>query len=284
MNPIYAPNPDAKVYQLDNGMQVRLGAILDPATMQHPRLHFGDFLYQESVAPPDDVDYGAKAQAALAKIYGNDRYGDCVMAGKGHMFGVWTGNETGTPVIATDDEILAQYHGICGPGDNGCDPTAVADYILAHGFTMAGKVHHIDGYVGVDNTNKTEVMVAIYLLGALDVSLNLPSSWPNSPVWDVTSDGIEGGHCIPAIAYAAKDGVTIATWGGTRLMTWAAFLSTDYIVTCLGMLSPDWYSVGNKSPIGINRQALDAAMAALKANTLPVIPPAVIPWNWDEVA
>src|SRR5438477_2533220 len=47
---------------------------------------------------PDKVDWSAKAMPAIKRVYLNDQYGDCVIAGKYHQVGIWTGNSSGTPV------------------------------------------------------------------------------------------------------------------------------------------------------------------------------------------
>jgi hypothetical protein len=33
---------------------------------------------------------------SIKRVYGNDRLGDCVIAGKYHAVGVWSGSKTGT--------------------------------------------------------------------------------------------------------------------------------------------------------------------------------------------
>src|ERR1019366_8102246 len=83
-----------------------------------------DAYYNSQAAPllPDSVDWFAKSMAAIARIYLNDTKGACVIASAFHELGLWTGNETGVPVEATDAEVAATY-AIWNPGrqDNGCD-------------------------------------------------------------------------------------------------------------------------------------------------------------------
>ncbi len=75
-------------------------------------LRFGAYFDPSKAAPPPaTVDYAAKATAAIEKMYLNDEYGDCVIAGKYHAEGVWSGNEIGSPGIAlgTDQEVLSAF-------------------------------------------------------------------------------------------------------------------------------------------------------------------------------
>src|SRR5215831_2048111 len=70
-------------------------------------------------AIPLSCDYATKAMSALSRMYMNDQYGCCVIAGKAHTVGTWTGNDTPSAVQATDDEIYRTYQSICRPGDHG---------------------------------------------------------------------------------------------------------------------------------------------------------------------
>jgi len=161
--------------------------------------------------------------------------------------------------------------------------TDVLDYMKSHGLIIGGKPHKIDGYVAVDWTNKLEVQVALYVFGSLTIAVNLPGGWESSPVWDVTNSGIIGGHDISVAAYN-EQGATILTWGGTRLMTWPAFVSKQYIVECYAPLSPDWYGNDNLAPMGIDAATLKADLDKLGGGTIPDIAPVVGPWNWNTFA
>lgn len=248
--------------------------------------------------PPPAVDYSAKAMASLSKVYLNDQFGDCVIAGKHHQIGVWTGNDSpdGT-ALATDQEVYQQYQSICGPGDNGCVITHVLDVFQQRGLTASGKVHTIDGYVAIDWTNKLEVQVAIFLFGALTIGINLPSAWANaaSPgaIWDVTRSGIVGGHDVTIVGYNST-GVQISTWGMVLTITWQAFLQRTWVEECYALLSPDWYGSDKLAPCGVAADKLAADLAALKQGQIPdpgpgptpvvppspPVPPTPVPSTW----
>lgn len=114
------------------------------------RLRLGAYLKPGYAVPPLPIDYYTKAMPSIARMYLNDTYGDCVIASAYHQVGVWTGNESGTPVVGTDNEVQSMYHTICGPGDNGCVIEDVLKYARDRGLPFNGVVHKIDGYVEVD--------------------------------------------------------------------------------------------------------------------------------------
>jgi hypothetical protein len=257
---------------LPNGKVVKLGRIRPKARPNALRL--APYL-KGATPPPPSVDYSVKAMASISQMYLNDQYGDCVIAGKGHAVGVWTANESGTAIVGTDTEIYNDYETICGRGDNGCDISAVLDYMKATGLTLAGKQYKIDGYVSVDWTNQVEVQTALYIFGTLTIGINLPNAWAQSPdngIWDVTNTRIVGGHDVTCVGYNAT-GVVIATWGSLRTITWAAFTSKQWIDECYAMLSPDWYAADHVAPSGIDVITLTDDLAKLGAGTIPPIDP-----------
>lgn len=189
-----------------------------------------------------DCDYTTQAGEALGQIYGNDIYGDCVIACAGHLFGVLKENAEGNRSIFSDGEIINQYSKCCGfvPGepwtDEGCDVQAVLNDILQHGFKGHRKVgeekikvdHHIAGWLAVDGSNKEEVRQAVWLFENLIFGVCLPDAWitpfPSSSgfTWGVAGPADpENGHCFLGCSTNSV-GVGIATWGMTGLVTYKA--------------------------------------------------------------
>ena len=237
-------------------------------------LRFADYFNPTQATPPAVVDYAAKAAASLRKMYLNDTYGDCVIAGKYHAEGVWSANESGpaATVVGTDQEVYSAYQTICGPGDNGCVITDVLDAFRDRGLTFNGVAKKIDGYVGLDWTNKLEVQVALDLFGAVCVGINLPRDWTTSDVWDATTSPIIGGHDVTAVGYDAG-GVQVASWGRVYTITWDAFLARTWVEEAYAMLAPDWYAAGKLAPSGVDAAALRDDLAKLAAGTIPPLDP-----------
>lgn len=285
--------PTAAAYVASLSKFMPLGRIRPKAPPQVLRL--ASYLQDFRGVPPASVDFSAKALNALSRMYLNDQYGDCVIAGKYHQVGIWTGNESGAPVLGTDGEVLSSYHTICGPGDNGCNISEVLDYFRSNGLTVNGQKHKIDGYCAVDGSNELEVQTALYLFGSLTLGLNLPGSWANNAkpgfVWDVTHDRTVGGHDVCACGYNAQ-GVQICTWGMIGTITWAAMADKNIVEEIYTQLAPDWYAKASVSPLGIDAATLKADLAKLGGGTIPPlpdpvpppdppVPPAPLPfWDW----
>ncbi len=260
------------IVQLHDGRIVHLGRL--PPLPGKPVLKLAHYLAPGGAPPPPSVDFSAKALPSIKQMYANDSLGDCVIAGKMHSVGVWTGNETGTPVVGTSAEAIASYHAICGPGDNGCVITTVLDTMKSKGLIVAGKRHLLDGYVSFDWTNQLEVQTAILLFGGGSIGFDCPQAWLNAPdggIWDVTTTSIVGGHDVALLGYNAQ-GVKISTWGGTRTMTWAAFMSRTWISEAYALLAPDWYSKGNVNPMNVDVNTLRADLAIIESGGIPPMP------------
>ncbi len=260
------------IVQLHDNRIVHLGRL--PPHPGKPMLHLRDYLAPGGPPPPTVVDFATKARPALNQMYGNDQYGDCVIAGKMHSVGVWTGNEIGNSAVGTTAEAITSYHAICGPGDNGCVITDVLDAMKSKGLTVGSKKHLIDGYVSFDWTSQLQTQTAIYLFGGGSIGIDLPQAWLNAPdggTWDITTTSIVGGHDVALLGYNAQ-GVQIATWGGVRTITWQAFMSKQWIEEAYCILSPDWYSKGNVNPMGVDVATLKADLALIGAGQIPPIP------------
>jgi hypothetical protein len=252
---------------------VRLGRIRPKA--RPLALALSNYLSAEALAaspPPPSVDYAAKAMAALSRMYLNDQYGDCVIAGKYHAVGLWSGNDAGSPVLGSDSEVYSSYQTICGPGDNGCVITDVLDYMRANGLPFGGVPHKIDGYINCNWRNKTLVQASIYLFGGLEIGINLPNAWTSAAVWDVTNTQIVGGHLVFGVGYNAQ-GVQISSWGRIYTITWAAFQSTEWLEECYALLAPDWYGSDKLAPSGVDVATLRADLQKVGGGTVPPIDP-----------
>lgn len=239
-------------------------------------LKLGDYIAGLSPVPlPATVKWQDKAMASLSRMYKNDQYGDCVIAGKGHFIGAVTGNDPDHQpegvVVATDQEIVNTYQSWCGPGDNGCNIEDVLRRFVSEGMTFSGQRRKIDGYVGVDWTKKDLVKAAIYCLGGLCIGINLPSAWTNDSIWDVTSSRIVGGHDVQCVGYDDA-GVQISSWGRIYTITWAAFLNTRWLEESWAMLAPDWYGNDKLAPSGFKVDELRAAITALGRGNVPDAP------------
>ncbi len=272
---------------LPDGRTVRLGRILPAGRPQALSLARYFNPSQMRTPPPASVDYATKAMPALRRMYLNDQYGDCVIASRAHGFGVWTGNDLGTPLLATDAEILSAYHTICGAGDNGCQMTDVLDYTKSTGLMLGGTRHKIDGYVSVDTRNQLLTQVAIYLFGGLAIGFNLPQEWVDNAregaIWDTPKSlKSPGGHEVYIIDFN-QIGVRVATWSLLITITYRALANTQIFQECYAMLSKDWYNDDRVAPCGVDADELAIDLPKVGGGEVPPInPPVVVPPGEDE--
>jgi hypothetical protein len=231
---------------------VKFGRNRPVAIGPHFRLH--NYLRAALPGPPPSVDYSAPAVSILSDIMGNDQLGDCVIAWGYHFVGTETAN-AGDPFHATMAQVIADYGSIGGyvPGqpqtDQGCDEITALNFWQQTGFANGTK---LSGWLTVDATNKSEVMSAIQLFGAVFLTLELPDTYTNpfpsssGFVWDVGTPDPNQGHAIGAVGYDGV-GVKIATWGMLGTMTWAALAALCTAQAgggCYVALTPDAMAKG----------------------------------------
>lgn len=266
------------------GQTVKLGR--NRSAITKPQLKFRDYFEKEVPAAPD-CNYAAKASTALSEMYGNDIYGDCVIACAGHLFGVFNENAGAGTSLFSSEEIVEEY-GVCGyvPGDpstdNGCDVVAVLGSIQQNGMKghhnpngndKVKRVHHISGWLSVNGANKDEVRQALYLGENLIFGIELPDRWispfPSSSgfTWDVEGEpDPENGHCVIGVS-TNSIGVGIGTWGMVGTMTYAAV--AKYTAESVGgelyvtFSKESLNRAQQKTPAGFDFASLEADLKAL---------------------
>lgn len=241
-----------------------------------------NYLLRDIPTPRPVVDYTAKALASIRRVYLNDQLGCCVVSGKMHQIGIWSGNDAAAPVLFTDQDVVRYYSIIGGyvPGnprtDRGCSIVAALNYMKSTGFNG----HKIVGYVGVDVTDKVESQVAIDLFGGVTLGLNLPDAWikaaHDGAVWGPAQANPNNGHDVCVTGYNDV-GVQIATWGMIITITWAAFADKRVVEECYAEVGMDWVGPDGKSPPGVALTQLLADLQLLDGGQIPPLGPPDIP-------
>jgi hypothetical protein len=198
----------------------------------------------------------------------NDKINICTCAAAGHLIMGWT-SANGQKVVPADDAIVKAYADVSGynpatgAGDVGTGAKNVLNYWRKTG--IAG--HKILAYAAVDELNEDQVKQAVYLYGGCYVGLSLPLSAQQQNVWDVLQPGAAGnstkgswgGHVVAVIGYDAN-GLTVVTWGATKVMTWAfwkAYTDETYAIISLDFLSD------KKAPNGFDLNALKSDLNSI---------------------
>ena len=215
-----------------------------------PRLSASKYLATIIPAPPATCSYASAATQVLDQMFGNDTYGDCVIAGGYHTVGIETGN-AGKLFVATQKQILADYSAIGGfvPGDpstdQGCDEPTALNYWVGHGFANGTKAL---GWLSVDPNNLTEVQQVMWLFENLMLGLELPDAWINPfPSFSGFTWGVAGnsdpdnGHCVVGVGFNSA-GLQIDTWAMIGTITWSAL--QKYCASSVGgelyvLITPD---------------------------------------------
>jgi hypothetical protein len=162
-------------------------------------------------------------------VFGNDHYGDCVLAGAAHETMIWT-SEVGDTSPFNDSCVLSDYAAITGfnqddpNSDQGTDMQAAASYRRKTGIIDAtSKRHMVDAYVAPQVGDLNEILTAAYLFGAVGFGFQFPRSataqFDAGKPWSVVSgDPIEGGHYVPIVGRVANGNFLVVTWGRLQEM------------------------------------------------------------------
>ncbi len=183
-----------------------------------------------------DLDQVLGAKIPL-QVFGNDRYGDCVIAGRAN----WTlraeyfEQKQVLPISTAD--CLAEYWKEQGWNGFWCSPKpdnglVMLDSLKAwrqQGWMANNKLYSIYAFGKINWLDHDEVRAVMYLLSGSYSGLALPISakkqWENGQIWDVV-DGPDGQyaswgyHCV----YSKKVttiGPCFLTWGAEVQATWA---------------------------------------------------------------
>lgn len=161
-------------------------------------------------------------------MLGNDVEANCVEAGGAHETMLWTAESTGTPATFTLAGLNADYLAI-NPGDttfsNGTDMQAAASYRQKVGLIDAGgRRHLIDSYVALNPGDLPQISLAAYLMGAVGIGLQLPTSaidqFNRGDIWSVVSgSGTEGGHYVPFVGINSAGNFLFWSWGRLQAAT-----------------------------------------------------------------
>lgn len=244
-------------------------------------LSLGDFL-PTLPAPPPTADFTGPAKKVLSDIMGNDRLGDCVIAGGYHVKGLITAN-AGAEFHATSQQVVHDYSAIGGYNgtratDRGCDEQKALDYWLRHGWADGSK---IVGWLKVNPHDLNLCRTACWLFEHLYYGSAMPNAWtpPQRPgfVWDIGRANNQNGHCFMSPGYTA-DGFIIETWGIAGTLTDRAMqqnIQELYVMLDESMVS----KINNKAPNAMDWGALVAAWNSMGGSVAPPPPPMTFSWD-----
>lgn len=179
---------------------------------------------------PTDYDFDAGRKAIPDHMWGNDEYGDCVIAGESNEILRLERVETwSTPKLA-DTDAVARYKKLTGCKSPGDANDVGLEIVAAHrdwrnnGYQIAynNRNYKIDAYGEIDPADHELVRLTTYLLHGTQWGFWLPAAaqkMTNSGLWDYNGQsgpswkpGSWGGHCVYAKKFTANS-IFVKTWG-----------------------------------------------------------------------
>lgn len=179
----------------------------------------------DELAPvPSVYDFDKNRAPFPTDVWGNDRYGDCVMAGRtNHLLRLERVETRRTPRI-TAKEVIDKYFELSGGQDSGL---VVLDALVDwrnNGWeipTAAGIRHYfIDAFGELEVANRKQIRQSIYYLHGAQFGIELPISAQEQTrqgYWDVATGpdsepGSWGGHLVAGFKYDFEN-VYVKSWG-----------------------------------------------------------------------
>src|ERR1700688_1002144 len=252
----------------------KLGKKAASHSMRHK---FTDVFDPSNLPTPPPV-FGHHAAVQQYHMLGNDQWGNCVWAGAAHEQYIWS-LEGGTErTRITTQDTLDDYAAVTGfnytdDTDNGTYMTAAAKYRQQTGLRDAlNQRHKIDAYVSLEVGNLDQMFLAIWLLGAAGVGLQLTQSAEDQS--DANGEGktgvpwtvppkrkVVGGHYVSGVGRDIDGNLLLVTWGTVQAMTPDYF--SEFNDEGVAYLSLETLDTKGLSPEGYNADFLRSIIGKL---------------------
>jgi hypothetical protein len=201
-----------------------------PAKRDRRNLKFARLLFAPAKLP-ETYDFDKKHKGVPTPMFGNDRLGDCVIAGRAHQTLRFERSEQKKNIRITNKDVVKEYRKETGGPDTGLEVLGSLKLWRKRGWQVGKTTYTIQAFSEVDRTNHRSVKQAIFLDIGVGVGLMLPESAMDQldagKPWDVVAGptgkaGPDDGHYVLVTGYTKK-GLICVTWGAKQEMTWAFF-------------------------------------------------------------
>jgi hypothetical protein len=180
---------------------------------------------------PDEYDFDVEHKGVPTPVFGNDRVGDCVVAGRAHQTLRFELVEQKCVLPISDADVVREYFLETGGADTGLIVLDSLTRWRKAGWVAAGSRYFIAAFAEVDRTVRREVQRAVF--ADLGVGLGLWLPWSAQREFEAgkpwsgtegpgTRPGSWGGHYVYVTGYTEL-GPTCVTWGRKQQMSWAFF-------------------------------------------------------------
>lgn len=201
-----------------------------PAKHDPRTLKFASLL-KARISLPKAYDFDDQHPGVPTPMFANDRYGDCVMAGRAHQTLRFELAEQKKIISITDQDVIREYFQETGGADNGLVVLNSLQEWQTTGWLVGTTNYKIQAFSELELGNHNQVMQAIVLDIGVGLGLGLPLSaqtqFETGKPWDVARGARGavnswGGHYVFVPGYT-KLGPVCVTWGRKQQMTWAFF-------------------------------------------------------------
>jgi hypothetical protein len=167
-------------------------------------------------APPKDV----QVPAGTYPMDGNDKYGDCTIAGVAHLIEAWNSVYGKALTVPGEKQVIDEFLKLNGgQADVGLSEAQVLS--LWHKSGLFGD--KIAAYAPVSDRDTLGIHQAIAEYGGCYLGIQCPESaqeqFQNDQPWTYVPGSPVEGHCIVGLGYNEKY-VECATWGGIAKVTY----------------------------------------------------------------
>lgn len=187
-------------------------------------------ILQPKITLPAEYSLMAQYPDVRPGMFGNDTYGDCVMACRANQTLYFERIEQKKTIKITDKEVENEYFKETGGSDSGLVMTESLNSWRA-GWKAAGANYKIKVYAEANRKKLTEVLTGVVANCGVQLGIELPLSAQTEinagKPWAITTGkgstpGSWGGHCVLLMGYDSKY-LYVITWGQKQALTRAWF-------------------------------------------------------------
>ncbi|HET7083961.1 MAG TPA: hypothetical protein VFI23_04265 [Rhizomicrobium sp.] len=248
-----------------------------PARPGAVSFQFDRYVMKAALPTPPAIFGYQKLQRGHWEIFGNDDYCDCVWAGAAHETMLWKRmahrKATFSRIsVLTDYAKATGFNPYLPKTDNGTDMQRGASWRRKTGIVDAkGKKHKILAYLALRPGDFDQLVLAIYLFGAVGIGLRLPDTadrqFDRKKPWSVVEGSrVTGGHYVPGFGRDKDGNIIVVSWGRSQRMTPQFY--KRYSDEAIAYISVDALLHG-KSRGGLRRKQLIADLKALRRPRSP---------------
>lgn len=200
-----------------------------PTKKDHRNLEFATLLRAGAPSLPSSYDFDTSHSGIPTPEFGNDTYGDCVIAGRGHQTLRFEDLEQGSVLMITDKDVTKEYFKETGGADSGLVVLDSLNEWRQKGWKVGKHTYKIQAFAEVNFKNHDQVRQAIFADVGIGFGVQLPNSAKTQiqtgQPWTVTTGpnakpGSWGGHYVYVPGFTPAGPVCV-TWGRKQQMAWS---------------------------------------------------------------